>query len=317
MGEEHDERDRAAHAEAPRNRAHRDVVAVPPHGRRDGDGQHQLPADEEHEPDDVQEADCRPHAGSGSQPPRARSVGSAGEVVQVLRLGAHRVQRAPHGHSPRRRPLPGGRRDAVLAEPARQVLPGHLAARPPERRALGLAAASQAAAVAADEQVAVENRLADVGYVLRRGVRSPRPRAGPDGWRARRTSRGGDAVAGRPGPVGAVHARVVAATCRRSWASRRSRPGSRSLPVTAGIVIGAGLAQQLVKVIGDRVTAIVGGAAGSVLASNTGTGTGMVVAASGLLLLSSASVDASYASDILPGLIPQSVAWGSRSCRSR
>jgi hypothetical protein len=87
--------------------------------------------------------------------------------------------------------------------------------------------------------------------------------------------------------------------------------------VTAGIVIGAGLAQQLVKVIGDRVTAIVGGAAGSVLASNTGTGTGMVVAASGLLLLSSASVDASYASDILPGLIPQSVAWGSRSCRSR
>jgi fucose permease len=71
--------------------------------------------------------------------------------------------------------------------------------------------------------------------------------------------------------------------------------------VTAGIVIGAGVAQQLVKVIGDRVTAIVG----------------MVVAASGLLLLSSASVDASYASDILPGLIPQSVAWGSRSCRSR
>jgi EmrB/QacA subfamily drug resistance transporter len=70
--------------------------------------------------------------------------------------------------------------------------------------------------------------------------------------------------------------------------------GLAFLPVTAGIMIGAVLAQQLVKRIGVRAVAILG----------------MLVAATGLLLLSSASVDGSYTSDILPGLIPQSIGMG-------
>jgi MFS family permease len=59
-------------------------------------------------------------------------------------------------------------------------------------------------------------------------------------------------------------------------------------------MIGAVLAQQLVKRIGVRAVAILG----------------MLVAATGLLLLSGASVGGSYTSDILPGLIPQSIGMG-------
>ncbi len=39
--------------------------------------------------------------------------------------------------------LGGGRSDAVLGEPARQVLARHLPLRPPQRRALGIAASAE------------------------------------------------------------------------------------------------------------------------------------------------------------------------------
>ena len=83
----------------------------------------------------------------------------------------------------------GAGRDAVLGEPARQVLAGDLALRPPQRRALGVAAPLQAARAAPDEQPAVDHRLAGVGGVLRRrpGARWPRPLAVPGAWRRRRT----------------------------------------------------------------------------------------------------------------------------------
>ena len=70
--------------------------------------------------------------------------------------------------------------------------------------------------------------------------------------------------------------------------------GLAFLPVTAGIMIGAGLAQQLVKRIGVRAVSVLG----------------MAIAATGLFILSSASVGGSYLSDILPGLIPQSIGMG-------
>jgi len=70
--------------------------------------------------------------------------------------------------------------------------------------------------------------------------------------------------------------------------------GLAFLPVTVGIVVGAGLAQQLVKRIGVRMVSVLG----------------MVTAAIGLFLLSHASVGGSYLSDVLPGLIPQSVGMG-------
>jgi EmrB/QacA subfamily drug resistance transporter len=70
--------------------------------------------------------------------------------------------------------------------------------------------------------------------------------------------------------------------------------GLAFLPITAGIMIGAGLAQQLVKRIGVRAVSVLG----------------MFVAAGGLLLLSNASVGGSYVEDILPGLIPQSIGMG-------
>jgi EmrB/QacA subfamily drug resistance transporter len=70
--------------------------------------------------------------------------------------------------------------------------------------------------------------------------------------------------------------------------------GLAFLPITAGIVVGAGLAQQLVKRIGVRAVSVLG----------------MVIAAGGLLLLSTVSVGGSYLGDILPGLIPQSVGMG-------
>ena len=72
------------------------------------------------------------------------------------------------------------------------------------------------------------------------------------------------------------------------------KAGLAFLPVTAGIMTGAILAQQLVKRMGVRAVAVLG----------------MVVAAAGLLILSTASVDGSYVGDILPGLIPQSVGMG-------
>jgi EmrB/QacA subfamily drug resistance transporter len=70
--------------------------------------------------------------------------------------------------------------------------------------------------------------------------------------------------------------------------------GLAFLPVTAGIMIGAALAQQLVKRIGVRTVSVIG----------------MVIAGIALLLLSDSTVDGSYASTVLPGLIPQSIGMG-------
>jgi EmrB/QacA subfamily drug resistance transporter len=66
------------------------------------------------------------------------------------------------------------------------------------------------------------------------------------------------------------------------------------LPFTAGIMVGAGAAQQLIRRLGVRPVAI----------------TGMTLAAVGLAVLSRASVDGSYASDLLPGIIPMSIGMG-------
>jgi EmrB/QacA subfamily drug resistance transporter len=70
--------------------------------------------------------------------------------------------------------------------------------------------------------------------------------------------------------------------------------GLAFLPVTLGIGIGAGLAGQLVKRIGVRVTTVIG----------------MVMAAFGLWLFSHAGLDGSYLSDVLPAIIPQSIGMG-------
>ena len=70
--------------------------------------------------------------------------------------------------------------------------------------------------------------------------------------------------------------------------------GLAFLPVTVGIGLGAGIAQQLVKRIGVRTTAVVG----------------MLIAAFGLYLFAGVSVDGTYLSDVLPAVIPQSVGMG-------
>jgi len=70
--------------------------------------------------------------------------------------------------------------------------------------------------------------------------------------------------------------------------------GLAFLPVTIGIGIGAGIAQQLVKRIGVRATAALG----------------MLIAAFGLYLFSGVSVDGTYLNDVLPAVIPQSVGMG-------
>jgi predicted MFS family arabinose efflux permease len=70
--------------------------------------------------------------------------------------------------------------------------------------------------------------------------------------------------------------------------------GLAFLPFTAGIMVGAGAAQQLIRRFGVRPIAVVG----------------MVLAAGGLALLSRASAGGSYAADLLPGIIPMSVGMG-------
>ena len=70
--------------------------------------------------------------------------------------------------------------------------------------------------------------------------------------------------------------------------------GLAFLPVTVGIGIGAGIAQQLVKRLGVRTTACVG----------------MLIAAVGLFIFSRASADGTYVSDVLPAIIPQSIGMG-------
>jgi predicted MFS family arabinose efflux permease len=66
------------------------------------------------------------------------------------------------------------------------------------------------------------------------------------------------------------------------------------LPLTAGIVLASGLAQQLVARIDVRWVAM----------------TGMAIGAVGLLLLSRVSPDGSYVTDVLPGILVMSVGLG-------
>jgi EmrB/QacA subfamily drug resistance transporter len=72
------------------------------------------------------------------------------------------------------------------------------------------------------------------------------------------------------------------------------RAGLAFLPVTAGIAIGAGAAQQLIKRFGVRNVAI----------------TGIVLAAAGLGVLTQLPVDGSYLGNLLSGLFPMSVGMG-------
>ena len=78
--------------------------------------------------------------------------------------------------------------------------------------------------------------------------------------------------------------------------------GLAFLPVTVGIVLGAGTAQLLVKRIGVRANTIIG----------------MVLAAVGLFLLSGVPVDGTYVSRPAAGAAARCrSAWATRSCRSR
>jgi EmrB/QacA subfamily drug resistance transporter len=70
--------------------------------------------------------------------------------------------------------------------------------------------------------------------------------------------------------------------------------GLAFLPFTAGIVIGAGAAQTLIRRLGVRPVAV----------------TGMALAAAGLLTLSGVTATGSYVSDLLPGIIPMSIGMG-------
>ena len=70
--------------------------------------------------------------------------------------------------------------------------------------------------------------------------------------------------------------------------------GLAFLPVTGAIMIGAGIAQQLISRIGVRLVGVAGTA----------------IAAVGLVIVSQVSADGSYASDLLPGLLPMALGMG-------
>ena len=72
------------------------------------------------------------------------------------------------------------------------------------------------------------------------------------------------------------------------------RAGLAFLPVTAGIVTGAGLSQQLIRRAGVRAVAM----------------GGMTLAALGMVVLSRVPVDGSYLGNLLPGLLPMAVGMG-------
>jgi EmrB/QacA subfamily drug resistance transporter len=72
------------------------------------------------------------------------------------------------------------------------------------------------------------------------------------------------------------------------------RAGLAFLPVSAGIVIGAGLAQQLIKRLGVRNVSVAG----------------ITLATAGMLVLTRLPVHGSYASDLLVGLLPLSIGMG-------
>jgi len=70
--------------------------------------------------------------------------------------------------------------------------------------------------------------------------------------------------------------------------------GLAFLPVTAGIITGAGLSQQLIRRVGVRAVGL----------------TGMSIAAVGLIVLSRIPVAGTYLGDLLPGLLTMSVGMG-------
>jgi EmrB/QacA subfamily drug resistance transporter len=72
------------------------------------------------------------------------------------------------------------------------------------------------------------------------------------------------------------------------------RAGLAFLPVTAGIVAGAGLSQQLIRRVGVRIVGL----------------TGMSIAAVGLMVLSRIPVAGTYLGDLLPGLMIMSLGMG-------
>ena len=72
------------------------------------------------------------------------------------------------------------------------------------------------------------------------------------------------------------------------------KAGLAFLPITLGIVIGAGIAQQLIKRIGVRNVALVG----------------ISLAAIGMVVLTQLPVHGSYLADLLPGLMPMSIGMG-------
>jgi EmrB/QacA subfamily drug resistance transporter len=72
------------------------------------------------------------------------------------------------------------------------------------------------------------------------------------------------------------------------------RAGLAFLPVSAGIMVGAGLAQQLIKRLGVRNVSI----------------GGITLATAGMLVLTRLPVHGSYAGDLLVGLLPMSIGMG-------
>jgi EmrB/QacA subfamily drug resistance transporter len=72
------------------------------------------------------------------------------------------------------------------------------------------------------------------------------------------------------------------------------KAGLAFLPITAGIVIGAGISQQLIRQIGVRSVPLIG----------------LGMAAAGLFLLGRLPTHGTYASDLLPGLMLMSIGMG-------
>src|SRR3954467_8003572 len=72
------------------------------------------------------------------------------------------------------------------------------------------------------------------------------------------------------------------------------KAGLSFLPVTLGIIVGAGIAQQGIKMFGARVQTVIG----------------VGIAAVGMFILTSMPYNGSYASDVLPGLLPIALGMG-------
>jgi EmrB/QacA subfamily drug resistance transporter len=72
------------------------------------------------------------------------------------------------------------------------------------------------------------------------------------------------------------------------------KAGFAFLPMTAGIVIGAGIAQQLIARVGVRAVAV----------------GGIALASVGMAMLTGVPVGGSYAGDLLPGLLPMAIGMG-------